>query len=178
MNDKQETSRRDMAAAPSEKEITDYIMEQFDEVKRSNRIRNLVSFQTMNKYMIMSRDQEQLKVLGNIVARYQRGRIRETIKEYDVHLKKALAKSPTVRTHSNVILHIFGHFSKHLDQNEKKDLFRLLEQFKEGKSTVGRTLAEISSVVYRLNSTYLASQTYFLLYSDPRQGDVFSLLPK
>ncbi len=162
----------------SEKEITDFIMERFAEVKKSSKIKDLVSFQAMNKYMIMSKDQEQLKILGNIVAKYKKGKIKEIIGEYEIHLNKALVNAPTTKTHANVILHIFGYFSKYFSQNEKEVFFKLLEEFKEDKITIGKTLAEINPIIYRFNNTYLASQTYFLLYSDPQPGNIFSFLSK
>ncbi|MCE2615014.1 MAG: YbgA family protein [Nitrosopumilus sp. (ex Thoosa mismalolli)] len=175
MNEKQETLKENIPKL-SEKEITDYVIERFEEVKKSNRIKNLVSFQAMNKYMIMAKDQSELKLLGNIVAKYKKGEMEEILKEYELHLHKALSKSPTTKTHSNVILHVFGHFSKYFSQNEKEVFFKLLEEFKENKITIGKTLAEINPIVYRFNNTYLASQTYFLLYSDPQPGNIFSFL--
>ena len=177
MSDKQEIIKENQPRL-SEKEISDYVLERFEEVKKSNKIKNLVSFQAMNKYMIMSKDQERLKILGNIVAKYKKGTIKEIISEYEEHLKKTLTKSPSTKTHSNVILHIFGYFSKYFSQKEKEEFFKLLEEFKENKITIGKTLAEINPIIYRFNNTYLASQTYFLLYSDPQPGNIFSFLSK
>ena len=177
MTEKQKTLEESIPKL-SEKEITDYVIERFEEVKKSNKIKNLVSFQAMNKYMIMSKDQTELKLLGNIVAKYKKGEMEEILKEYEEHLHKALAKSPTVKTHSNVILHIFGYFSKYFSQSEKEVFFKLLEEFKENRISIGKTLAEINPIIYRFNNTYLASQTYFLLYSDPEPANVFSFLAK
>lgn len=162
----------------SEKEITEYVIERFEQVKKSKEIKNLVSFQAMNKYMIMAKDQSELKILGNIVAKYKKGKMEEIINEYELHLQKALSKSPTIKTHSNVILHIFGYFSKYFSQNEKEVFFKLLQEFKENKITIGKILAEINPIIYRFSNTYLASQTYFLLYSDPQPGNIFSFLEK
>jgi len=162
---KRKVARRNIPRL-TEKEITDYIVGRFEEVKKSRKVGALVSFQAMNKYMIMSKDQEQLRILGSIVAKYKKGTIKETIEEYERHLKKALAKSPTTKMHYNVILHIFGYFSKYFGQNEREEFLRLLEEFKKDKIAVGEVLAEISPMVYRFNNTYLASQSYFLLYSD------------
>ncbi len=52
----------------SEEHIKEYVIERFEDVKATNKIKNLVSFQAMNKYMIMVHDQNELKILGNIVA--------------------------------------------------------------------------------------------------------------
>ena len=160
----------------SEKQIKEYVIERFKDVKTSKKIKNLVSFQAMNKYMIMSHDQNELKILGNIVASNKKVQFSEILIEYEKHLKQALQKEPTTKTHSNVIMHIFGYFSKDFTQLEKEQFFELLKQFQEEKITIGNILAKINPVIFRFNNTYLASQTYFLLYSDYQQDNIFEIL--
>ena len=162
----------------SEQEVKEYVIERFEDVKTTNRIRDLVSFQAMNKYMIMAHNQDKLKILGNIVASNKKVQFSEILVEYEKHLKIALEKEPTIKTHSNVMMHIFGYFSKNFSQLEKEKFFDLLKQFQEEKITLGRTLSEINPIIYRFNNTYLASQTYFLLYSDPQPGNLFDTLRK
>ncbi|MCV0430255.1 MAG: YbgA family protein [Nitrosopumilus sp.] len=136
-------------------------------------MKKLVTFQTTNKYMIMSHDQEELKKLGNIVASNKKIKFQEILNEYETHLKKALYNKPTIKKHSNVILHIFGYFSNHFNQQEKEKFFDLLTKFKKEKITIGEILAEINPIIFRFNNTYLASQTYFLLYANPEPGNLF-----
>ncbi len=160
----------------TENDIKEYVIARFEEVKKSNKIKNLVSFQAMNKHMIMSHDQNELKILGNIVASNKKIQFSEILEEYENHLKIALDTEPTTKTHSNVILHIFGFFSKNFSQQEKEKFFELLTNFKDGKIVIGEILCEINPTIYRFNNTYLASQTYFLLYSNPHEGNLFKLL--
>lgn len=161
----------------SEKDIREYVLERFEDIKQRE-IKNLVSFQAMNKYMIMAHSQAELKILGNIVSNYKKGLWEYTISEYEKHLKMALERSPTIKSHYNVIMHIFGYFSKNFSQFEKEGFFKLLAKFKEEKITIGRMLSEINPITYRFNNTYLANQTYFLLYSDPQPGNLFYILDK
>ena len=162
----------------TEKDVREYVFERFEDVKRNKKIRSLVSFQATNKYMIMSHSQIELKNLGNIVASYKKNNFDEIILKYENHLKNALEFTPTNKTHSNVIMHIFGYFSKEFNQIEKETFFDLLKRFKEEKITIGQILCEINPIVFRFNNTYLASQTYFLLYSDPQPGNIFEMLTK
>ena len=161
----------------SEKEVNDYVFERFKDVKKG-KIKDLVSFQAMNKYMLMAHSQDELKKLGNIVASYKKNSSEGIMEEYEKYLKIALEKQPTVKTHSNVLLHIFGYFSKDFNQSEKEQFFKLLDEFREENITIGKILAEINPMVYRFNKTYLASQTYFLLYADPQPGNLFHMLSK
>jgi len=162
----------------SEKNIIEYVMERFENVKDENKIKNLVSFQAMNKYMIMAHDQNELKILGNIVASNKKVQFPEILMEYEKHLKKSLEKAPTTKTHSNVIIHVFGYFSKNFSQPEKEQFFELLKKFQEGKITIGNILAELTPIIFRFNNTYLASQSYFLLYADAEEGNLFNILTK
>jgi len=157
----------------SEKDVREYVLERFQDVKNSNKIKNLVKFQASNKYMIMAHDQLELKNLGNIVAKYKKISFSEFFQVYQDHLKNAMIKEPTTKTHTNVIMHIFGYFSKNLNQREKQIFFELLEKFRENKITIGKMLSELSPMIFRFDNTYLASQTYFLLYSDVQFRDLF-----
>ena len=162
----------------SEENIVEYIMERFEDVKKSKRIRDLVSFQAMNKYMIMAHSQSELKIMGNIVASNKKVQFSEILSEYENHLKKSLKNKPTIKKNSNVILHIFGYFSNNFNQQEKEKFFELLTQYKNEEIFIGEILAEINPIIYRFDNTYLASQTYFLLYSNPEPGNIFEVLSK
>ena len=162
----------------TEKDIKEFVNERFLEVKNNEKIKELVSFQAMNKYLIMAHDQEQLQVLGRIVASNKKIKLSEIITNYENNLKLALQSKPTIKTHSNVLMHIFGFFSKEFSDLEKAKFFELLMNYKNEEITIGSILAEIHPIVYRFNKTYLASQTYFLLYSNPQQGNIFKVLEK
>jgi len=162
----------------TEKDIKEFVNERFLEVKKNKKIKELVSFQAMNKYLIMAHDQEQLRVLGRIVASNKKIKLSEIITDYENNLKLSLQSKPTIKTHSNVLMHIFGFFSKEFSDLEKAKFFELLMNYKNEEITIGSILAEIHPIVYRFNKTYLASQTYFLLYSNPQQGNIFKVLEK
>ena len=159
----------------SEKDAIEFVLERFSQVKKSKQIRKLVEFQAMNKYMLMTHSQEELKVLGNLVASHKKIPLSDIMEKYEEHLKIALKKEPTIKTHLNVMMHIFGYFSKYFSQSEKDLFFELLHQFRDGQITTGKMLSEIGPLIYRFNNTYLARQTYFLLYADTRPGILFAV---
>lgn len=162
-----------LASKISEKHIIEYVFQRFEDIKKSNKIKELVAFQASNKYMVMAHDQTELKNLGNIVASYKKTPFSEIIQNYEDHLRIGMSKTPTIKSHTNVIMHIFGYMSKHLSKNERELFFEMLQQFKGGKITIGKTLLEISCLAFHVDNTYLASQTYFLLYSDLQSGIKF-----
>ena len=160
----------------SEKDVKQFVNKRFQEVKNENKIKQLVEFQAMNKYLIMTHNQEQLRVLGRSVASNKKIKLSEILIEYENNLRLALQSKPTIKTHSNVLLHIFGFFSNNFSDLEKDKFFELLDNYKNEKITIGNILAEIHPIIYRFNKTYLASQTYFLLYANPQEGNVFKIL--
>ena len=159
----------------SEKDTIKFVLDRFLQVKKSKRIRELAEFQAMNKYMLMVHNQKELKILGNLVADHKKIPLSDILDKYEEHLKIALKKEPTIKTHLNVMMHIFGYFSKYFSQSEKDLFHKLLHQFKEGQITTGKMLSEIGPLIYRFNNTYLARQTYFLLYADTRPGILFAV---
>ena len=160
----------------SDHEIKKYIMERFEDVKRAHKIKDLVTFQAKNKYMFMVHSQEELKKLGNLVASNKKISLSNILREYEKHLNLALEKKPTIKTHINVLMHMFGYFAKDFNQIQKDQFLEVVEQFRERKVSIGNVLSQINPLVFQFNNTYLASQTYFLLYADPNPRNVFHFL--
>ena len=160
----------------TQNEIKQFVIERFEDVKKNKKAKELVEFQARNKFLIMAHNQEQLKILGRIVASYKKIKFSEILNEYEKNLNICLEYKPTIKTHSNVIMHIFGFFSKEFTSLEKDKFFELLKEYKNRKIKIGDILAEIHPIVFRFNKTYLASQTYFLLYANPEKGNIFKSL--
>ena len=160
----------------TQNEIKQFVIERFEDVKKNKKAKELVEFQARNKFLIMAYNQEQLKILGRIVASYKKIKFSEILNEYEKNLNMCLEYKPTIKTHSNVIMHIFGFFSKEFTSLEKDKFFELLKEYKNRKIKIGDILAEIHPIVFRFNKTYLASQTYFLLYANPEKGNIFKSL--
>ena len=156
-------------------QIIKFVLDRYSHVKNSKKIWELVDFQAMNKYMLMAHNQEELKLLGNLVASHKKITLPDILDKYEEHLKIALKKEPTIKTHLNVMMHIFGYFSSYFSQSEKDLFYELLRQFKEDHITVGKMLSEIGPLTHRFDNTYLARQTYFLLYADTRPGILFTV---
>lgn len=158
----------------TEKDVIDFIFEKFLDVKKSKKFSDLVYFQTTNKYLLMVHNQDKLKILGNLVANHSKRSIEYILNQYELHLRNTLKKKPTVNSHLNVIMHIFGYFARNFNQIEKNSFLEIVCQFKEEKITIGDVLIEIESLIYKFDNTYLAKQTYFLLYANQSHEITFS----
>ena len=150
----------------TQNDIKQYVLERFEEIKQSSSMDDMIKFHSSNKYLLMAHNQEKLKILGNIVANHKKRQVCDLLLDYEVNLKDTLNKTPTIKTHINVLMHIFGFFGKFFNQNQKKRYLDLIKKYRENKISLARILYLIEPMTYQINTTYLISQTYFLLYTE------------
>ncbi|MDX1441079.1 MAG: YbgA family protein [Nitrosopumilaceae archaeon] len=160
----------------TEKDIVSYVIERFADLKAESSMGKLVQFHTDNKYLLMAHSQVGLLKLGNIVSNHAKLPLEHVLKNYEDALENTLKKEPTTKSHINVLMHIFGYFGKNLNQKEKDFFMKLIKKYKENRITLGKILSEIEPITYKFNNLYLISQTYFLLYSDAKMGNMFEVL--
>lgn len=160
----------------TEKDIYGYVLERFADLKNEPSMEDLVNYHTNNKYLIMAHSQVGLKELGNIVANHKKLPLPHVLENYEKNLVSTLKKKPSTKTHINVLMHIFGYFGKYLNQNEKAIFMQFVKDYRTNKMTLGKILSEVEPITYKFNNLYLISQTYFLLYSDAKMGNVFDML--
>ena len=157
----------------TEKDIVEYIKERFEDLKAEPAMDDLISFHSNNKYLLMVHSPSKLKKLGNIVANHEKRPLKITLQNYQESLFEALETTPTIKTHINALMHIFGFFGKYLNNDEKSLFLQFVKDYRKNKIALGKILSEIEPITYKINNLYLISQTYFLLYSDAKIGNVF-----
>lgn len=147
-------------------DIRQFVLERFQEAKASTKMNDLVHFHTINKFLFMAHGENELKELGNIVANHEELSFSEVKENYEEILLKILQKSPTVKSHSNTLFHISGHFRKHLPSIEKQFIKKSIEDYASGKISLNQILGKLKFLTSKFDRTYLSRQTYFLLYFD------------
>lgn len=150
----------------TEKDVREYVLERFAEVKIKPKMDEIIKFHSSNKYLLMAHNYENLKVLGNILANHKKENIIDLLPQYEKILKLTLNQNPTVKTHTNVLLHIFGFFKTYFNKSQKEEFLNHIDQYRKNKISLGKILCVIEPETYKINSTYLVSQTYFLLYAE------------
>lgn len=155
----------------TEEDIVEYVLERFEDLKRNFSMEDLIKFHSCNKYLLMSHNYEKLKILGNIVANHKKEKIDDILLNYEKILKLILNKKPTVKTHTNVLLHIFGFFKTYFSKEQKRKVLNHIEKYRENKIPLGTILCLMEPETYKINSTYLVSQTYFLLYAESTRSN-------
>lgn len=160
----------------SKQEIVNFVFDLFDDLKKSPKKSSLVGFHTKNKYLLMAHNQKQKSILGNLVANRDKKPLEEIFTKYESHLRIALSSEPTVKTNCNALIHIMGFFKKYLSETEKDFFCHLISEYRNEKITLGDSLSQIEPLIHRFNRTYLANQTYFLLYANKRPGNLIGII--
>lgn len=143
-----------------------FMLAAFRKVKSEGRMKDLVTFHTENKYLLMAYNQAELKKLGSIVANKERGGFQKLVSEYERHLYSALYRPPRYTSKINVLIHAFGHFSEKLSSQEKVLFFDWIQKYREGKVTLCPAINTIRSWAVRFEDQYLTNQTLFEPYPE------------
>ncbi|MDV4151006.1 DUF523 and DUF1722 domain-containing protein [Clostridium sp. AL.422] len=133
----------------------------FGKVEEMNSVNELIKFQRQYKYLLMAYSPARQKELGKIVGSATKADIEDSIKEYKHVLSKALSISQRPMRNVNMLLHLFGYFSKELSKEEKAFFLDTLEKYQNKKVPFSLPLTIIKSWAIRFNNDYLLEQKIF-----------------
>lgn len=133
----------------------------FRKVKEEKNLNSLIKFHSENKYLLMALSQGKLKQLGKLVGNTEGKKIDQILEEYEPILYKALGTMLNTGRNVNMLLHLFGYFSKDLTTNEKGFFLEELEKYRNKKVPFSVPLSLIHSWVIRFGNEYLLKQTIF-----------------
>ena len=149
----------------------------FREVKKSGKIRELVQFQSENKYLFTAYSQTELRIMGKIAANQEQKSPNEIFNSFERSLCKAFTQIPTAGSNINVMFKIMGYFSNQLSKEEKSFFIKSLEKYKEGRLPLSANMNILKSWIIRFKNDYLASQTFLESYPE-ELGDLGSFSPE
>lgn len=145
----------------------------FRKVKSEGIMKDLISFHTENKLLLMAYSQEELRKLGEIAANKEGKPFNELASEYETHLYNALSDAPRYTSNINVLMHAFGYFSDQLSSSEKTLFLDWIQKYREGKASLCPAINTIRSWIVRFENDYLMHQTFF----EPYPEDLMELNP-
>lgn len=143
-----------------------FVFAKFDEIKNTNKIKDLVEFHSKNKLLFMAYNQVGLKRLGNVVANHSHKDIKEILDEYNTNLILQLRKQPKYTSLINTYNHAFGYFSNNLNSEEKEFFLETLDKFRLGKVPRSVITNLLKSYAIRFNNDYLLSQSILEPYPE------------
>jgi len=144
-----------------------YTLASFRTVRKSGKVKDLVKFQSDNKYLLTAYNQKELRILGKIAANQEHKAIDELLKAYETHLYNALARTPSVGANINDMLKIMGYFSRQLSSDEKSFFLASVDKYRAGRLPQSAIFNILKAWIVRFKQEYLSSQTILEPYPEP-----------
>ena len=122
--------------------------------------RKLVDFHTDHKLLLQAHSEKHYRLLGRITAgagAMEPGRFLDT---YQEELMACMRQKPTVKKHVNVLMHIMGHFKKHLSADEKQELLEVIDSFRNHHIPLIVPVTLLNHYVRKYDKPYLKNQHY------------------
>ena len=138
----------------------------FRKVKSEGSMKDLISFHTQNKFLLMVYNQAELRKLGEMTANREGKPFKELIPDYEEHLYSAFSRAPRYTSTINVLMHALGYFSDQLSSREKALFFEWVQKYREGRTSLCPAINTIRSWITRFETDYLMNQTFFEPYPE------------
>jgi len=124
------------------------------------KVGEIVAFHTAHKLLLMTHSPKAYETLGRLVGGAKaipRGELRE---RYESEFMRALGEMATTKRHANVLLHIVGHFRRRLDDDSRRELLSVLDDYRRGLVPRIVPITLIRHYVRRFGVAYLRGQVY------------------
>ena len=136
----------------------------FDFVDSKPKMGDLVAFHTQYKYLIYAKSHAKYKELGAIVANHTKAPLSDLFKEYEQGFLQAITLKGNRGKTYNILLHIFGYFSKEISTDEKEELLISMDEYKEGIIPLIVIIKIFNLYIKRFEIDYLAKQKFLNPY--------------
>ncbi|MDO7975941.1 YbgA family protein [Oceanotoga teriensis] len=136
----------------------------FREVKKNMNMKNLVEFHSKNKFLILSYNEKELRILGKIVANKDKKSIEDVFFDYEKHFLNVFENIPNPNTALNVLMHVMGYFKDKISSDEKQFFLDTLKSYKDKRVPLSVPNHILKSWIIKYNEEYLSNQTFFEPY--------------
>jgi uncharacterized protein YbgA (DUF1722 family)/uncharacterized protein YbbK (DUF523 family) len=123
-------------------------------------IKDLISFHTEHKLLILVHSTKHYSMLGRLVAGAAKQNKEKVFAEYVSLLMEGLRLIATKKKNTNVLQHIAGYFKKQLTAEEKKELFGLIGTYHKGLVPLIAPVVLLRHYVSKYEQPYLSEQYY------------------
>lgn len=120
----------------------------------------LVAFHAAHKFLILAHSDPYLRRLGRLTAELKGRDLRGAYEEYGRIFMEALSRQATLRQHVNVLQHIAGFLSDHLDPGERQELASTILDYRKGLVPLIVPITLIRHHVAKHPADYLKGQVY------------------
>jgi uncharacterized protein YbgA (DUF1722 family)/uncharacterized protein YbbK (DUF523 family) len=138
-----------------------YVHAEFRNLRLHGTMKDLIAFHSRNKYLFMSFNQSVLKQMGSLVANHAHLELNEVLDKYSDALLHLLGTPASMKRQVNMLQHVFGYFSKDLNQKEKAYFLEMLYSFQQEQVPMSVLLSTLETWTLRFEQPYLLEQSVF-----------------
>jgi len=129
-------------------------------IKKSAYIKDLITFHTEHKLLILSHSPKHFSVLGQLVAKAKQYTREDLNAEYIILLMEGLRLIATVKKNVNVLQHIVGYFKNQISSDDRKELLEVIENYHKGYLPLIVPMVLVKHYVWKFDEPYLKEQYY------------------
>ena len=130
-------------------------------------MKDLVSFHTAHKYLLLAHSPDHYRKLGQLVAQGKSIPREELRIRYESEFMTGLKRLATPAKNVNVLHHMLGFFKKLLPDDVRMEIHGIIEDYRRGVIPLVVPITLIAHYARRLNVMYLLDQVY--LYPHPKE---------
>lgn len=127
----------------------------------------LIEFHTRQKLSVMAHNQAGYRRLGQLVATAGKKGFGDLCSRYESELMQVMQRQATRKSHTNVLQHLQGYFSKQLSTADRAELVKLIEEYRLGLVPLVAPLTLIRHHFLHHPNEWVVRQTYLDPY--PRE---------
>jgi len=131
---------------------------------KSKGFKDILNFHTVNKLLLMSYSPLNVRELGNILSNHHEKPLDIIKEEYESKLFETIKQTPKITKNINVLMHVFGYFSKELKHDEKQFFLNSVDDYRDGRIPILICLNMLKQWNIRFEEEYLLKQTFFEPY--------------
>jgi uncharacterized protein YbgA (DUF1722 family)/uncharacterized protein YbbK (DUF523 family) len=121
----------------------------------------LTRFHAQHKFVLVAHSQVGTQRLGRLLAHPERfGGDQALAAAYLEGFTEVMRRIPTRRSHTNVLQHLAGYVSDHLDGDEREELTEMIDQYRRGLLPLIVPVTLIRYYVRKFRVPYLQDQVY------------------
>ena len=123
---------------------------------------NLVDFHTKHKLLILAHSSKHYQLMRKLIATQKNFTLKDFYNQYETLLMESLKMRTAAKKHANVLQHMMEYFKERLSVDEKKELIKVIDQYREGYLPLIVPATLISQYARKYNETHLSEQVYLV----------------
>ncbi|MCG8473676.1 MAG: DUF523 and DUF1722 domain-containing protein [Desulfobacterales bacterium] len=135
-----------------------YTLARFRQTSSQGSMRDLVSFQSTHKLLLLAWNQTRFRKCGRITANHEKKPLAEVYADYGAELQKIMTARPRTPSMINTLMHAFGWISEGLSPEERVFFLESLEEYRDERIPLSALLRLLKGYAVRFQKPYLLEQ--------------------